>query len=185
MHKPSIQWRIIKMSSSTANRFSALSMDDDAPLSLPKTKVQMTGIPKRVPMAYIPPHLRSQQQQQQVKSKDEFPSLALQRSAPSPVKPTLSFADKVKTELPKQSLPRVSPIEPKYSAVSTPSPYWKSKQESFSRYSPEHEYEEHNSGEDLDHDVYGQTYSYSKSNSKYNYDEASSGESDQEDDEDY
>lgn len=173
------------MSTTTANRFSALSMDDDAPLSLPKTKVPMAGIPKRVPMTYVPPHLRAQQTQQNPKPKDEFPSLVLQRSVPSTMKPALSFAEKVKTELPKQSLPRSSPIETKSTTISTPSPYWQSKQESFNRYSPEHEHEheeDHYSGEDLDHDVYGQTYNYSRS--KYDYDESSSDE-DGEDDQDY
>jgi hypothetical protein len=176
------------------NRFSALSIDDNesSTLSLPKTKVPMAGIPKRVPMAYTPPHLRNQQQQQTQKPKTEFPSLGLQRSSiPSPTKPAITFAEKVKVEMPKP-IPNPNPKSElpsvEKSIVSTPSPFWKnSNKESFNRYSPEHEYEEdHYSGEDLDHDVYGQTYNYSKSSKYTTYDEELSGESElEEDDNDY
>jgi hypothetical protein len=177
------------------NRFSALSMEDESP-SFPKTKVSVGQVPKRVPMAYIPPHLRGKQQTSTAPTikKEEFPSLSSARTPTTPSPTKLSFAEKVRyqPELPKVEKKETNETEGFITLKvgerrTLPPTTTYSTYQSYSTYKSTSEYEDDNY-EDLDHDVYGQTYNnhYNKNNyDDYDNDDNHSSELDQEDDQDY
>jgi hypothetical protein len=164
----------------SSNRFAALSLDDDKHTS--SSKVTFTTIPKRGPMAYVPPQKR---QRETTGPNNNFPSLVSNLPKPSSVQSpsiTLSFADKVKKELPVASVK--APVEePKLSPMK-PSPYWNVKRE-YEPCSSEYENDDAYSGvDDLDSDVYGKTYNKYNSQNYYDNEESSEFE-EEEDDHDY
>lgn len=169
-----------------SNRFAALSLDDDKNNS--SSKVTFTNIPKRGPMAYVPPQKR---QRETDIPKNNFPSLVsnLPKSSAilSPSSTSISFAEKVKKDIPViKSEPIKTPVEePKLSPMK-PSPYWSVKHQ-YQSYPSEYDNDDSYSGvDDLDSDVYGKTYNRYNSKKYYdNDDDESSGFEEEEDDHDY